>query len=235
MNQPGASLEIVNMGDFQRTLNQYLAISSRELPKALNSKMFFIARGASRLSPKANRADIERQLGVTGYKVKIGKKGKPLMRNGKPRWDRQFTSDSTVANLVINARLGRAGKPGLYGWRMKQAVSEMVNKRVRSIGTIKAGWLNAIRKFGAAVGEASFKELSAWRLRGGSRARVAKSGFTPVAELEYLVNSFTAEHQQYIDGRTKAALAQAYSDEMRSMEKYIIEKMQKQADKLSKP
>lgn len=236
MSQPAVNCEIVNMAEFQQTLNRALSLSSRTLPNGLNSKMFYISRGASRLSPKADPVAIERSLGAVGYRVKVGKRGKPMTRNGKIRWERLYTTELTVAPLIINARLGRAGKKGLYGPDMVRAIAKMVSKRRSSVGTIKAGWWNAIRAFGEAVGESSYKEVSTYKLQGRSKFQIAKNGFTPQASLEYLVNSYTPDHRGYIDKRTEAALARAYADEMRSMEQYILRKMQKEVvDKVSKP
>lgn len=226
---------IVNMGEFQAKLKHYLAVTSRDLPNGVNSKMFFIARGASRLSPKADPAKIDRDLGVVGYRVRVGKRGKPLMRNGKVRWERQISNTATLAAKIINSRLGRAGKKGLYGSKMAAATFKMISKRRSSTGTVKAGWLNAIRGFGAAVGEQPYQEISAWRLKGRSKFKVAKDGFSPEASLEYSVNSYTPDHSGYIDNRTRKALAQAFADEMKSMEKYIIDKMQKRVNQMSRP
>jgi hypothetical protein len=236
MSQPAVNCEIVNMNEFQQVLNRALSLSSRTLPNGINSKMFYITRGASRNTPKANRAEIEKELGVVGYKVAVGKRGKPLTRNGKIRWNRVVSNSATLAAKIVNARLGRAGKKGLFGVDMKAAVEKLISKRVSSVGTAKAGWWNAIRIFGASVGEASFKEVSTYKLKGVSIAKTAKNGFTPEASVEYVVNSFDQSHRAYIEPRTRRALAQAYADEMRSMEQYILKKMQKEVvDKVSKP
>ena len=229
-----ASLEISNASEFQATLKRYLAVCSRELPNALNNKMFFIARGASRYSPKADRAEMEKSLGVVGYRALKGKKGQPLFRKGKLRFEKLYSNKVTLAALIVNARLGRAGKKGLRGQEMREAMAKLISTRASAVGTIKAGWWNAIRIFGAAVGATPSKEVNVNRLKGKTVVEVAKHGFTPQASLEYLVNSYTDAHQQYIDKRTQDGLRKAYADEMRSMEEYIIKKLQKQADALSR-
>lgn len=226
MKQP-ASLEIVNLSEFQKTLNKYLAVCSRELPKAINTKMFFIARGASRLSPKADRPKIEKELGVVGYKLRVSKK------TGKTKWKRKDSMGASLAARIVNARKGRAGKPGLYGKDMKKAVTSLIGKRLRAIGTIKAGWRAAIRAFGVASGESAPREETAGRIKGNAKFRIARAGWSPEATMEYLVNSYGRGHKQYIDARTQRALAQAYAEEMKSMNDYIIGKLQRQADKLS--
>jgi hypothetical protein len=225
----------LNTEEFQKTLNQYLAFTSRDLPSALNTKMFYIARGASRLTPKANRSSVEQELGVVGYAVKIGKRGKPLMRDGRFKWDKLYSRKVTVANLIINSRKGKAGKKGLYGQEMLAAVVDMIRKRTRSIGTLKAGWLGAIRTFGSAIGQSGDIEQLSSHIKGRTKAKIATPGFSPSCSLEYLTNSYTThpEHMGYIDKRVEAALNQAYKDEMASMEKYIIEKMQGRANKMA--
>lgn len=233
MNEQLAKMEVVNMNEFQAVLNRYLGVCSRELPKALNAKMFYIARGAARLSPKASRPEVEKELGVVGYKVKVGKSGKPLTRKGKLRWNTVVSSTATLAAKIVNARRGKAGKPGLHGSEMATAVSRLIARRIAAIGTIRRGWRNAIKAFGFASGEASVV-AEPGRVKGATKFKIAKDGFTPSAELEYLVNSYDRNHNQYIDARTRAALRQAYADEMRSMQEYIIKKLQKQADRLSR-
>jgi hypothetical protein len=237
MSQPAVNCEIVNMAEFQQTLNKYLAHTSRDLPTALNTKMFFIARGASRLTPKQDRSKIEQELGVIGYAVKVGKRGKPLTRKGKPRWEKIYSRDTKISHLIINARRGRAGEKGLYGHDMTRAVAEMIRKRGRSVGTLKAGWQGAIKTFGAAVGESGDAETLASHIKGRTRTSVAKPGFSPICSLEYLTNSYIPypSHAGYIDNRTQKALGRSYADEMRSMDAYIIKKLQERVNRMSKP
>lgn len=237
-----ASLRVVNEAEFQAVFRKYLAVTPRELSQAINQKMFYISRGASRLSPEADKSAIERELGVAGHRVmtrktttKHGWAGSVRInkKTGKAKIERVMDDRVAWGAMIVNARRGRAGKKGLYGSKMRSAISKMIGKRVRSVGTVQAGWINAIRVFGKAAGESSYSD-NIRRLKGGTSTTVAKPGWNPEASIGYNVNSYTQQHQQYIDRLTSAALARAYADEMKSMEKYIIDKLQKQANRLSK-
>jgi hypothetical protein len=214
--------------EFQSALRNYLAATEKELSVALNTKMFYIARGAHRNTPQADRSKIEAELGVTAYKISKSKKTGKLTRRkaiiGGP---------VRLAYAIINARRGRAGKPGLYGSQMAKAVKSMLGKRFRAIGTAKDGWLAGIRKFVAAIGQGFEKEGGASRIKGKSTAIVAKPGWDPFCELEYNVNSYDTKHAQSIDPRTQQALQTAFDDEARSMNDYLIKRLQKEADKIN--
>lgn len=221
-----------DVSDFQDTLRKYLAVTQKTLPEALNQKMFFILRGASRLTPKTSREIIERELKVTGYAQKVYVRGKKKGQiNERGKLGRVQTS-SPLIYKIINARRGRAGKPGLFGSEMRSAAAKLLAKRFRSVGTLKAGWLGAIRKLAPLVGDSSRDAESGASsiIKGRSKAIPAKSEWSPHVEIEYLTNSFSKEHRPYIDARIQQALAIAFNDEKRSMEEYIIKKLQGKID-----
>ena len=227
---------------FQPALREYMAHTEKDIAEVLNTKLFFIARGASRETPKADRAKYERELGVVSYRAQTYKtnnsrtgavKGQIRRdKSGRAKFQRVFSKGPTLANLIINARKGQAGKPGLAGAAMKSAVGKMLGKRARSVGTLRAGWLGAIRILARAVGQArDGVDGSASRVEGRSRATPARLGWNPRASLEYLVNSFDKDHRPYIDRRVGEALRKAFDAEMRSMREYLARKMAGTAEK----
>lgn len=237
-NNQMAAIGVSNMPAFQDAMRQYLAQTKRELSEALNQTLFYIARGASRHTPKADRAAYEKELGVKAYQAMTYKRGDRkgqarVNKKGQIRFQRKMDEGATLANLIVNARLGRAGKPGLYGSAMKSATNKLFGKRARSVGTLKAGWLGAIRALARSVGQARGGGVdgASNRVEGRSRAIPARPGWNPQASLEYLVNSFTREHQPYIDARVKEALRKAFEDETRSKLDHLAKKMAKTAEK----
>lgn len=223
--EPGMSMQIDDR-EFQAALRQYLAKTEKSLAPALNTKMFYIGRGAHRNTPQADRSKIEAELGVIAYKISKSKKTgkfarrKAIVGGSGPR----------LVYAIINARLGRAGKKGLQGKEMAAAAKRLLGKRFRGIGTEKDGWLHAIRKFGAAIGQGFTKDGGAGRLKGKSVGTVAKDGWNPECTLEYNVNSYDTKHKQYLDPRTVRALQQAFTDETRSMQEHLRKKLQPIAD-----
>lgn len=228
MNEP-VSMKLDTTA-FQATLRRYLAVTSKTLQEALNQKMFFIARGASRGTPKVERSTVEKELSVTGYAEKLYMKGpKKGQVNQRGKLGRVQTATPFIYR-IINSRLGRVGKKGLYGSAMKAAATKLLAKRFRSLGTLKAGWLGAIRALGRAVGESSQVEGTAANVKGRSKATLAREGWSPQVSIEYLTNSFAPGHRAYIDARVQSALAAAFQDEAKSMEDYMIKKLQKSID-----
>src|SRR5205807_1063675 len=51
-----------------------------------------------------------------------------------------------LAALIINARRGAKGQPGLRGPAMEEAINAFVASRLRSIAFLKSGWIGAIKK-----------------------------------------------------------------------------------------
>lgn len=228
-------MAVQGIPEFSKVLRLYMKHTEKDFAEVLNTKAFFISRGASRNTERADRTKIEKELGVTGYKVRIGKRGKPLMRDGNVRWQRVYSSHTApLAALIINSRLGRVGKRGLYGAAMRKTVEKLINKRRRSIGTLKAGWLGAIRLFGRAIGEKSDVAGASAAVKGRGGGRIAKPGRKTDVAIYYDVNSFGIEHRPYIDSRLAKALEQAFTHEVRSMWDYIKKKMNGRVESMNK-
>lgn len=140
----------IDSREFDEALRQYVEVSTRSLPDILNKKAFFIARRAVRETPATPKDTIVSQLGrVTrskhGVRTMLAKSSATYPeRSGK-------AGEAPLAALIINARLGREGYPGLYGASMKAAVAELIAARSRSRGFIKSGWLPAIHKLDAVL------------------------------------------------------------------------------------
>jgi hypothetical protein len=246
-----------HMDGDQKTFRQYLAVTSRALPEAINYTLLYIAVGASRLTPKTSREVIEQELGVSGYAVvrnksknvyanngristRKGKNGKLVgvkegsisMRQTRKQYARNaITATGALIHRIINARRGRAGEKGLYGMEMRRAVANLLTKRFRSVGTLRAGWTGAIRRLASAIGQAAPRnEGASSTVKGKSTAKPAREGWSPQASLEYNTNSFAKGHRPYIDARISAALETAWKAEMANKAQYIINHLQKKID-----
>lgn len=210
----------VDMREFQEALREYLGKTEKALPEALNTKMFYIARGAHRGTPIADRAKIEQELGVVGYRTSVSKKTGNFVRR------KAVLGGGALIYRIINGRRQLAGKAGLAGQAMKQAVARLIGKRLRSIGTERAGWLAIIRGFGSVI-----NMFPSPRVKGKGMATVAKPGWSPQAQMDYDLNSFkNPGHRQEIDPRTVAALQASFNAEAQSMREYLSKKLQPIAD-----
>lgn len=220
----------VDLRSFQDTLRKYIAVTSKTIPDALNTKMLYIAQGALKNTPKASRSDIESSLSITGYAQQVYKRGpKKGQMNQRGKLSRVITS-SPIIYKIINARRSRNGQKGLYGAEMKIAVKRFLAKRFRSIGTLKAGWVSAIKRLSGTVGGFGQFTGSLPPVKGRSQVRLAKQGISPSVELEYAVNSFDASHRQYLDPRVVQALSDSFRKEEKSTNDYLIGKLQSAID-----
>ncbi len=102
---PGGVTFRLDRREFDRTLNEYRKYSKRDVATIVNTKAFYIARGATRKTPKASQAKMDRQLLkniVTGIKV-VAWMVKTL-KSGKERrtaWLKRKTT-APLAALIIN-------------------------------------------------------------------------------------------------------------------------------------
>lgn len=226
--EPGPTI-VIDDTQFQSAFRQHLAETERELPVAVNTTMFYIARAAHRMTPESDRGKIEKVLGIADYKMRRSRKTGKLKR-GKAILS---TRRAKLVYMIVNARLRRAGKKAIAGAEMGVAAAKLVGKRLSGIGTEKDGWLRAIRTLGAAIGQQGTRDGGAARIKGKSIAVLAKDGFTPYAVLEYLVNSRDGKTGQMImDPRTVAALQAAFDGEAEKIRERLLRRMQPLADKI---
>jgi hypothetical protein len=214
----------VDFRSWREQLAQVAAGSKDALHETINKQSFYVAVEAKEKTPITSRATIERDLNITGYTLEFGKRGKILNRR------RQGSSKNAILGtksvyLLINWKRGKLNMKGLYGAAMRDAVPKFIASRLRSVGTLKAGWNRAISKLGNAVGfkadrkrpgESSF-------VRGISQVKLAKPGWNPECRITYNVNSFDKKHTPYIDRRIGAALSGALVSQAKFMAKRLRE------------
>ncbi len=211
--------------EFQAALRQILATTPRTLAEELNTHMFYIARGASRLTPISQK--VESDVGIVGYTV-------VNRRNGGTRKGKAIFGLS-VGNrfaAIINARRAKAGESAVPKAEMAEKVRKLIAARLRSKGTERAGWLAGIRNLARAIGVPSFSGERV-RVTNTSVVSIAKEGWNPVVELEYRVISTDTNRKSYIDPETEAALKQAFDDETQSMRTKTAERLQRDFDKVN--
>jgi len=157
-----------------------------------------IGKSLSRFGAKAERITqktVKRAARAAGIKTKRAPRAAPdpssikykyTVKQGAAIREKVFQSGNKGAPylaLIINKRLGKEGKPGLHGPPMKEAIEKEWERRSKSIGFIRSGWLVAIRIFARAIGrKASHNAMKAAQrygmIGGGS---LAKLGLNPTA------------------------------------------------------
>jgi hypothetical protein len=127
---------------------------------------------------------------------------------------------------IINSRRKYAGKPGLRGAAMLEAARKLFAARLRSVGTLKAGWWGALKALGRAVGQPNeLKEHQMSRIRAPSTATIAKPGFNPSVSVEYNLQAKDEHYQRGIEKRAVETFSGSWFSEMRSTIKYLEDKL----------
>jgi hypothetical protein len=215
---------------FDRVLDQYLKITSRDTTTAVNTKAFYIARGATRNTFKAGKSRIQAELVKTVEVQRTSKSGKTSVRKTR-ELVRGSKVDAPLAALIIQSRLKRAGKDGLHGVAMKTAITALINARKRSNAFLASGWLDAIKTLAplaAPIGKkpamASASEMKRYGKAKGS-ATPAVPGPQAVAQI---VNTAISKRDDKgaLQKFGAPGLSKAFEDEVNSMIDYIMDRMQ---------
>lgn len=128
-----------------RTLELYRRATGKDLEATINRFMRNVAIYSMAHTPIASRDGIERELRRVIKSQVYTKKGN--LRK-KPR---AVKVANTVARAIYVRNLRRAGidpsktDPG----EISRGVEKMIDKRLRGVGYHRAGWIPALRKFGA--------------------------------------------------------------------------------------
>lgn len=209
----------VDLTQFNLALSEYVIVCKRKLSEILNKKAFIIIRNTFFRTPKADRANIERDLEVAGYALATSKSGKVRKSKGKFKRGAAILS-GTLANRIVNARRGAAGLIGLYGGEMRAATQKLIARRFSAVGSLRSGWVGSMRRLAKVVSGIDVPRGP--RVKRPGRAQIAKDGWNPVVEFEYDLNT---KRSGGIDPRVVSALQQAFDAEAASMGQYIAEKM----------
>lgn len=138
-----------------------LLASKRTLADAVNSRMSFLLMRVFALMPPRRvqeqrdkiRAYLAVQIGERRFDKKTGKKV------GRSRILRRD-------HLIVQARRKRAGMKGAYGQEMAKAVGEFRKATVGSIGYLKSGLVQLIRRFNG-----HFMQTGGTQVRGGTKGQ----------------------------------------------------------------
>ncbi len=229
----------VNTSEFTRTLRAYANISRREPAVICNTKAFYIARGATRETPKADAQKIKAEL--RGSRTK-----NIILKSGKER-----RTKYTLAQLIILARRAAAGQ-STKKKDMAEDVKKFIAARVRSVAFIKSGWLPAIKRLeplAARIGAAPRLTKST----SGQQYGQAKGSAKPAREndvravcqitndalpkshgalLERIIHHFHNPSRDKVLTYAEPALQTAFDNEQGSMLKYIEDRSRANAKRL---
>lgn len=227
----------LNTKEWDRVWPVYMQVSKRDLAETINTKLLFIAFGALARTPKADIVAMREELGVgieqTHQRVRFLKSGK--IKRGKVIQRDVFLKRgrAPLLALIINARRGREGKPGLYGSEMADAVRRLWIARKMSVAFLKSGWLPAIKTLLPLVPDRKgilYRDRSA-KQRGAPKGYAVPANRNTWNPSGRIVNTASAErdHKAALIKYGGPALQAAFDYEVASMKVYIELKLAKSA------
>ena len=204
-----AGLDIkVDTTEFEKTFREYMKVTSRSMPEAINQHAFYIARNAVVDTKAATKEEIARDLRASSKEYA----GVPL------------------AAILVNVARGKAGKKGLSGEKMTRAVETFIKKKAASRNFLRSGWLPAVkllatmvkRKSGAKPMPAGVKQKG--KPKGGVRPARVSYSFKPVATLWNSVFGGLKKNSR-VKQLIQEGAQQAVNEEVDSMREYIKQKL----------
>ena len=208
----------VKKEDFDRTLKELAAKTSRSLDVFMNSRMLHIAKHARVKTPIASRDKIQTDLGATTRSQKVVK--------GKIRRRYKY-SPTPVVYAIINARRRKAGQPPLERGEMAKAARKLISSRLRAVGSLASGWNRAIGILASAVRTSAGSYGPKVKMQ--SEATIAKPGFSPTVTMTYRETVQGGGGRQ-VDPRVVNALDSGFNKEKGEM----LNQLSKHINKVAK-
>lgn len=227
----------VDTREFRKALNEYRKLSKRDIPAIINTKAFYIARGAVRNTLKTPKEKIKNQLMQPS----------------------NIAPSAPLAAIIINSVLGggkgtgkhldkslpksiwamvKNGKRGLQGADMKKAVKTFVASAVRTRAFLASGFLEAVKDFGRLaekkIGAAAMdRTVKRYGKAKGSAVTAKQDAWVARAVITNSASGKSEKSGAALMKHAGAALQQAFNDEVASMRQYVRDKMQKTANKFN--
>jgi hypothetical protein len=209
-----------------------MAVTPHRLEEVINKKAAFIITDARKLTPIADRSAIESAFQVATIETTSKKTGKVRRKILKLP-----SIDAPKVALVI-WRLRLRGKDIPSHAELLQLAESLPGRRLRAVGSLRQGWRNALRRLAAAA--AISADAAGPAVHHGGTARPATAGWNPLATWEYQLATnppgsppSSNAGDLGIDPRVETALAEAFAHETASMEQYIHDHLQPDADQIN--
>lgn len=224
----------IDTTEFQAALRDYMKVSKKSLRDVVNTKAYFICRGATRTTGRANPGKIETELGkdVEAWReIKRGKNAGKLKRVG------YSIKSTSLANNILRERLWRKGEKQPTKAQFRPVIKRFIKARASASAFIASGWIQAVKFFAAIVRDTrgapsvdKSVKLRTKRLIGGGNA--ATEVWNPTAKFwNSAVSKRGTNGQNALTKMAGEGLRQAIANETKSMREYIAKKLQGDANK----
>lgn len=180
----------VDLSKLESAVKEMVHFSSRTITEVVNQKALNIHGRWMNNLPKADKAQIQRELGVIARALRTTKKGRLV--GGKRIYAKSATSSAPLAVLIINARRRARGEKGLTGNEMRKAIDRMVGARKRSSGFNASGNVPGIKTLAGVIRKPFIiARMSGISVVGKDKGEAipAKESFNPMATIINTVKS----------------------------------------------
>jgi hypothetical protein len=224
-------MKIKGLPEFTATLQAYARISHRDAATICNTKAFYIARRACKLTYRPEPTKIGRALSEMIYDFSAT--GKRSLKTRAVYGSMGQQKEAPIAALLINWKRGKLGKKGLEGDAMARAIKSFVAVRNRARAFLASGWIPAIKRLAALAerkGKAVAQDRDAARIR-NPRGRVIPAVQGPRTAAK-IISEATSRHTTTADPLDKygrIALEKAIRDETITTLQYIEQKLRDSA------
>jgi hypothetical protein len=234
----------IDSREFQAAVKQALLSTSKELPKAITSRMFYLAVRLFAIMPPRNIQAAKQHIREY-LNAPVGGTLARVSRGEKVAKKRQLNR----VHLIIQARRKAKGLKLLYGYDMKKESGKFRRRAIGSVGYLKSGIVRALRQLNghfSQFGKKATKRkpelppnaaLSAIASQYGSSGNVgihkgskgsgfpAKPGWNPTAHINL---SMGIRDNQFarVSSRANNAMAKSIADEHAEIVGHLKEKME---------
>jgi hypothetical protein len=194
----------VDTREFDRVFKEYMNYSKRTFKESCDQHAYYIARDAVQTTKGADKNIIRAKLEGPSAKY----------------------PNAPLAAVLVNVERAKAGKRGLTGQKMVNAVEKLIRKYQSHVNFVRSGWMPAIKKLAMVVpskGGAKIPSGTAKSSRVFGGAEAAKEGFSPIA---WIWNSVVGgkHYSQKVHDIIETGAMEAVKMETQSMRDYIIRK-----------
>lgn len=208
-------IRLKNEAKFHRMMKDYLELTSKSVAEAMNYKAYMIALFAIRKTKKTTAGRI------------------------KKFWNSANTKKSKIDKTPLVPKIVSAWK----GYNRKTqrgvlegSIEEIRDRRLKSIGFLRSGWIPAIKALashtGGRVKKVSKNDSRIQKIHGKAKKAKRGSGLDAVASIENYTGRYSDDAADALAKFGKAGLEKGIEMEARETVKYLAKKFQKDADKL---
>jgi len=215
---------------FDMALKEYGKVTKRTTAEVINTKLYYVARGAQQHTAKASASGIKATLARPVTIRRQNKSGR-FRRTKAVEYGALGSSGKPLAALIVNARRKAKGQKGLFGEELTRAVITMINSRVRSVAFLRAGWIESIKqlaafakdKSGAPAGDPSARQFGAPL---GSAIAASDGALVQFARIENrAISKKSPTSEAALNRFGEVGLQVAFDREAQSMLEYLDRKM----------